>query len=58
MFSHMKVIITPTDKMSEMLKVAFGCALDSQLPYHLIIEYNGDIFTLFYISAILMTNIT
>ncbi len=38
MFSHMEVIITPTDKMSQMLKVTFGPALDSAyLPYHLIL---------------------
>ncbi len=37
MFSHMEVIITPTDKMSQMLKVTFVRALDSQLPYHLIL---------------------
>lgn len=48
------MIIIPTDKMSQMLKVTFGPVLDNWLPYHLI---HPEIFLL-YIIAILMTNLT
>jgi len=48
------MIITPTDKMSQMLKVTFGPVLDNCLTYHLI---PPEIVSL-YIIAILMTNLT